>query len=133
MPKSMMTAFIAAASLASTVAFAKNTTPDQILGNQVGYSPAQTKVAVVPNVSAGEFKLIDKSNDKVVYTGKLSKPKAWAEAKETVKLADFSQLSYPGEYRLAVDGVKKPFDVSIDNSIYRLPLEASIKYLMQYI
>ena len=111
---------------ADTASIDKNTAVG-ILANQVGFLPTQFKAAVVPNVAAKEFKLTDSNSGKIVYNGVLSEPKAWTEAQETVKIADFSGFNYPGEYQLTVDGVKAPFDVSIQANIYKDALAGAIK------
>lgn len=123
-------ATLSAASFGATAKETKNTqsTASGIFANQVGFATDSSKVAVVPNVSSNDFTLTDKASGRVVYNGKLSAPKNWDEAQETVRLADFSSLSYPGEYTLSVDGVSKPFDISINNGIYQEALAGSIKY-----
>ena len=135
-----LAAFIAAttlslASLQNWAAEAATKTPTNkeataagIFANQVGFLPKQHKIAIVPSTSATDFTLTDKSSGKVVYNGKLSPAKAWDEAKETVKMADFTGFTYPGEYTLKVTDSDKSFDVTIADGVYHDALAGAIKY-----
>ncbi|WP_053982213.1 glycoside hydrolase family 9 protein [Marinagarivorans algicola] len=124
-----LAALITAATLSATSlsAIAKNTAAG-IVANQVGFNSQSPKVAVVPNVASNDFTLTDKATGRIVYNGKLSAPKSWSEAKETVRLADFSSVQYPGEYTLSVDGIAQPFAVTIDENVYQEALSGAIKY-----
>jgi endoglucanase len=103
-------------------------TAKSIVANQLGFVPKQTKIAVVPNVSGSDFKLINTNDKKVVYFGKLSPAKNWDEAGELVKIADLSGFIYSGDFALTVNGVDSPIPITIKDDVYRDPLAASIKY-----
>jgi endoglucanase len=68
--------------------------------DQVGYRPSATKRAVVA-VEADRF-AVRASDGTVALTGHCSGPIDDPDAGETVRRADFSTLSEPGEYRIAV-------------------------------
>jgi len=68
--------------------------------NQIGFYPRAEKIAVVPGNVSGQFHLVDVNTDEVVYTGTLSAPRQWTYSGETVALADFSEFSTPGTYRI---------------------------------
>ncbi|UTF60263.1 glycoside hydrolase family 9 protein [Gilvimarinus sp. DA14] len=89
------------------------TSAGRIKLNQLGYAPQASKVAVVPEVAASQFSVIDTADNSVVYTGDLSAAARWAPANQTVALADFSELQTPGTYRLQVEGAElsDPFEV----------------------
>ncbi|WP_135363250.1 glycoside hydrolase family 9 protein [Halosimplex halophilum] len=69
--------------------------------DQVGYRPSAPKRAVVA-VDAERFAVREVGDESVVLSGGLSDPIDDPDAGETVRRADFSALSEPGEYRVAV-------------------------------
>ncbi|SEL37234.1 non-processive endocellulase [Roseateles sp. YR242] len=77
------------------------TTVDQIDLNSVGFPTAAAKWAVVPNVAASGFTVVD-ARGRIVMKGSLSAPATWPLADTTVKLADLSALRKPGTYRVQV-------------------------------
>jgi endoglucanase len=81
--------------------------------NQVGFYPAMQKVAVVRNAASVPFYVIAAGSTDTVYRGTLGALQTWPWSGETVSRADFSALSAPGKYVLAVPGVGTswPFDV----------------------
>lgn len=72
--------------------------------NQVGYLPSMAKLAIVPQTQATSFQLLDASTGVIVLNGDLSSQGLWAPAGENVKIADFSSVNTPGEYRIKVEG-----------------------------
>ncbi len=78
--------------------------PNGIRVNQLGYNPWAQKLAVVPAGAATKFRVVKTDSQEVVFGGDLSPTKTWAEAQDAVRLADFSPLRAPGNYRLVVDG-----------------------------
>lgn len=89
----------------------------QIKYNQLGYLPGAEKIAVVPDVAASEFSLSRIGDGAEVFKGKLTLAKYWEPAAEAVKLADFSALKTPGDYRLQVVGAA-PVAVHIAANTY---------------
>jgi endoglucanase len=86
----------------------KNTEVSQaapaILLNQIGYRNVSEKVAFFRLGGLGlSFEVVDESG-KVVYTGKLSTPKADPASGDTVSFGDFSKLAANGTYRLRSSG-----------------------------
>jgi endoglucanase len=84
--------------------------------NQLGFLPASQKLAVVQAGSAGRFAVLDAASGRKVFEGELGAPATWDASGETVRLADFSSLRTPGNYRLQVAGLpdSAPFPVSAD-------------------
>ena len=84
--------------------------------NQVGYLPGGAKWAVLRDVKAESFAIVDADNGREVFRGPLGAAQPWAPAQETLRLADFSALRAPGRYRLQVAGVAPsvPFVVAAD-------------------
>lgn len=94
------------------------TTPDTaaIQLNQVGYLPGGSKWAVLRDVAADSFAIVDASTGREVWHGPLQLARTWEAAQEKLRLADFSALSEPGRYRLQVPGQppSAPFDIAAD-------------------
>jgi endoglucanase len=95
--------------------------------NQMGFMPESAKWAVVPDVAAGHFQIIDASTGAEVYSGVLNAAGNWDASNEDVKLAEFSSLKAPGEYRVRVDGLADSFSFKIANDVYSAVNAASIK------
>lgn len=92
------------------------TSPIQL--NQVGFTPGAAKWAAIP-VSAGSgapqrFRVLETDSERVVLQGPLTPAAAWAPAGQVLKLADFSALTQPGRYRLAIDGATAPLRIAAD-------------------
>lgn len=84
--------------------------------NQVGYLPGGAKWAVLRDVKAESFTVVDAASSREVFRGALGVAQTWEPAQETLRLADFSALRTPGRYRLQVDGLppSAPFDIAAD-------------------
>lgn len=84
--------------------------------NQLGFLPAAAKWALVPEVPAADFELIDARSGARVFSGKLSAAALWEPAQERVKRADFSAFKTPGQYQLRIAGVadSHPFVITPD-------------------
>lgn len=100
---------------------------DKVRINQVGYLPASTKQALVPAGDQTWFTVINTSTDREVFRGQLSEPMAWPLADEVARIADFSALKTPGEYRIQVKGVKASYHFRIDEAAYEAVNAASIR------
>src|SRR5512142_1571507 len=88
--------------------------------DQVGYLPAAAKYAVV--ASPGEpapFTLRRVADDGVAFEGRLSPPRVDVSTGETVRLADFTAVSAPGEYYLDVPGVGRSYAFRIAPDVYQ--------------
>lgn len=87
--------------------------------NQLGFLPGAAKWAVVSDVASGEFVVQDAASGREVLRGALKPAAAWEPAQERVRLADFSALQQPGEYRLQVTGAADSPRFVIGDSAYR--------------
>jgi endoglucanase len=72
--------------------------------NQLGFPPQADKLAVVTDSAATSFEVVAADSGKTVFQGNLGAPALWKPSAETVRLADFSALTAPGEYRIKVAG-----------------------------
>lgn len=95
--------------------------------NQVGYLPADTKIAVVPATSANTFAVINVVNNEVVMSGQLSAASNWEVANELVKTADFSSLVAVGEYKLQVPGFADSSTINIGTDSYLAVHDGALK------
>lgn len=87
----------------------------QIAFNQVGFYPNGQKVVAVVNASLNKDFRIESMTEagKVVYEGKLSEPMKSKNSSLTVRLADFSELTAPGSYRIIAGAYRsEPFNIS---------------------
>jgi endoglucanase len=100
---------------------------ERIRLNQVGYLPASAKLAVVPaEAGAAVFNVVDAGGQSVL-AGTLGSAAYWVPANESVRLADFSALQAPGEYRLRVDGLGESWPFQIAPDLYRPLNDADLK------
>jgi endoglucanase len=93
----------------------------------VGYYPNATKVALVPNVAAQQFRITALGSSQVVFSGDLSPAAVWEPAADTVKQADFSRLTQPGQYQLWVTGIANPAPITISAKAYEAINSSSLK------
>lgn len=85
--------------------------------NQVGFLPGAAKWAVVPEGAASHFTVVDAASGREVFRGPLAPARRWEPAQEALRVADFSALRQPGEYRLRVAGLA-------DSPRFRIAAEA---------
>lgn len=95
--------------------------------NQVGFLPASQKLAVVPDgARASRFEIVD-AGGKPVFSGALGAPVRWEASGETVRIADFSGVTAPGQYRVKVDGLPLSDPFKVDADAYRAVGAAALK------
>src|SRR5690606_25777086 len=111
-PKSSVGSSVAISSASSSSQAAQA----MIKVNQIGFLPESSKLALVPEGSATQFKVIQAGTDIEIFSGELSAAARWEPANESVKLADFSSVKAPGDYRIRVEGFpdSHPFTIADD-------------------
>ena len=114
---------ISSSASSSSVATASAT----IKVNQLGFLPLAQKLAVVPSGAGDSFSLIAVDSDTEVFTGTLGDAATWAPAGDSVRLADFSSFTTPGEYRIRVAGIADSNRFHIEEDIYQALNNAAIK------
>lgn len=124
--ESASSAKTASSALAASTSSA-SATAQQIKLNQLGFLPGSAKWALIPDVAATDFALVDSASGTVVFNGDLTAAATWAEAGEKVKLADFSSVKTPGTYKLRVDGLADSAAFGIAEDVYEALTAASIK------
>lgn len=87
-----------------------------ILVNQLGFKPNSEKRAFISDFEERNFKIINNSNQEIVFKGEISSPKYWEPSGTNVGIADFSSIQKPGKYSIVVGNSSKT--ITIDNSVY---------------
>jgi endoglucanase len=95
--------------------------------NQLGFAPLASKQALVPNLAASTFEVIDAASGKPALRARLAAPALWRASMETVRLADFSSLKTPGRYRIKVAGAPLSDPFNIGPNAYRALNSAALK------
>lgn len=95
--------------------------------NQLGFFPDSPKVAIVPGGVDGHFQVKDASTDDMVFESELNEPIYWEFSDETVAIADFSDLTEPGRYKVVHETAGSSYDFEIREDIFRELSKASIK------
>ena len=125
------TATFLATMLAASVAPAQGVTPSAagpIRMSQIGFLPGAPKSAVVVGGTATSFAVVDAARGDTVLRGSLTPPKSWELSGETnLRRADFSRLTRPGRYRLAVPGAGAPVEFEIGTARIRELAAATLK------
>ncbi|MFC6907140.1 glycoside hydrolase family 9 protein [Halalkalicoccus tibetensis] len=85
--------------------------------DQVGYLPKEPKIGMV-TIDATTFHVRDAVSDESVYTGELSDPISDANSGDTVRHADFSSVTIPGEYVLDVEDTTLSYDFTISDGVF---------------
>jgi endoglucanase len=96
--------------------------------NQAGYLPGFPKIAVVmSDREAGDFTVRRKTDNSVVFAGKLSAPIKDQNSQDLVRTADFSKLEEPGVFYVDVPGVGTSWSFSIGTDVYRRAFYLSMR------
>ncbi|WP_416307560.1 glycoside hydrolase family 9 protein [Neptunicella sp. SCSIO 80796] len=95
--------------------------------NQLGFVTGSAKIAVVPASTATSFRLVSVSEGSEVYSGQLATPSNWAPADESVSIADFSDFSVAGQYRLEVEGFSPSSPFEINDEVFAAVHDAALK------
>jgi len=81
--------------------------------NQIGFDTRGTKQAVVSGGSPDTFQVLDPGTGETVLSGSLSPAANWAPADTSARLADFTQLTEPGDYELRLEGSDQGADFTL--------------------
>ncbi|HEY1394447.1 MAG TPA: glycoside hydrolase family 9 protein [Methylibium sp.] len=95
--------------------------------DQVGFLPRAAKWAAVPEAGSDAFTVINAHTGQQVLRGHLGAAAFWEPAQASVRLADFSRLTMPGEYRLRVAGLPDSPRFAVAPDVYAALNAASIK------
>lgn len=102
---------------------------DGIRVNQVGYAPDAQKLAVVVGGTATTFDVVDTATGEPVGAADrtLGDASTFALSGEEVRVADFSDVTATGTYRIEVDGLAPSYAFEIRSDVYRGPALTRLK------
>lgn len=107
----------------------ENTMP-KIMINQVGYRPADKKLAVFRELAADSaFRVVDAVSGETVYTGTVVPGGTGGSSGDTVGWADFSAVTAPGSYKITAENSGESYPFAIGQDVYADLLKASVKML----
>lgn len=93
-------------------------TSSDIRVNQIGFYPSMPKIAVVRNSGSVPFSIVSTISSDTVFRGTLTPVQTWSYSKESVSLADFSDLRTAGNFTVAVPGVGTSYPFDIKNHVH---------------
>ena len=94
--------------------------------NSLGYLPdAQKKATIISKCS--KFYIKDSQKNKTVYSGQVTGPFSQEDVNQTVWIADFSNVSKPGSYYIAVPGVGNSYVFEIGDGVYDDALKTAMR------
>src|SRR5689334_12755830 len=100
------------------VRFALAQNEEKIKINQVGFYPAEDKIAIITEKeSPNNFYVVSIPSNEIVFKGQLGKLIASKNSSTFTRVADFSSLKTPGAYQLIVEGVGKSYPFQIKSKV----------------
>ncbi len=103
----------------------RSTTSEDILINQIGYPVDAPKKALI-RLPAATFKILDLKGE-TVFNGNTPQPKYWHLSGDSVRVADFTAFSKPGEYKLCVNDTLCSYPFTIGTDLYAELADAALK------
>lgn len=98
--------------------------------NQVGYYPEAPKKAIITDTTqATTYYLVDQQTHEALFEGALSEAYTWNLAGETVRIADFSTFTTPGNYSVYIENIGYSYPFEIKNEVLTDAFTASVKSL----
>ncbi|MCE7040190.1 glycoside hydrolase family 9 protein [Dyadobacter sp. CY312] len=95
--------------------------------NQVGFYPGSPKLAVVVGEEKGPFVIKDLKNNKVVYKGELGAKRTSQHSGKTTRIADFSEFTKTGKYKIEVPSLGQSGTFEIKGNILKPVAIAALK------
>ncbi|MCE5331924.1 MAG: glycoside hydrolase family 9 protein [Bacteroidales bacterium] len=99
---------------------------DAIKLNSLGYLPLSEKKATV-TTAATDFQVINSKTGREVFRAELSGPIYQKDIDQKAWIANFSEVTQPGEYLLQVNGVGKSYVFTIGSDVYKTPFITSMR------
>ncbi|MFP4417641.1 MAG: glycoside hydrolase family 9 protein [Fibrobacterota bacterium] len=94
--------------------------------NQEGFYPDEKKVAIVIDATSETFSIIS-SDGSVAYEGALEEGGLWDASGENTTIADFSELTQIGEYKIQVEGCDDSWSFEIKSDVHERLTKAAMK------
>ena len=95
--------------------------------NQLGFYPESQKIAVITEDTESDFSIISIPSGEVVYRSKLTGPYKSAFSPKMTRIADFSELTKPGSYKLSLPGHGESYQFEIKPKVFCGLTKALIK------
>jgi endoglucanase len=101
----------------AAMACADETASEAIKVDQVGYPSSASKIAVV-TAPATSFVVKRTSDNKKVFSGKLSNAVSDADTGDMARTADFSEVKAPGKYYIEIPGVGRSYAFEVGPNVF---------------
>ena len=101
---------------------------NEIRLNQVGFYPSGEKVAVILSDEVVQFSIVEEGTGTTVYNAQTSAPKTWPYSNETVVLANFTDFTETGSFRISSDGFDDSHPFQIEENVHGELAVAALKY-----
>lgn len=99
--------------------------------NQIGYLPDAEKKAVVRaelgTDITGSFDIVNVDTEEVVFTGELKDSAENAASGEQTAIADFSEVTEAGTYKVVTEEFGESFEFEIGDTVYEAVTESAIR------
>jgi endoglucanase len=95
--------------------------------NQIGYYPNGTKIAIAVGAKGDSFSIVSASSREVVFTKKLTVSDTWDASGETTVIADFTEFTTPGDYKIRIARCKDSYVFTIGSNVNLELVKATIK------
>jgi len=86
--------------------------------NQIGYYPDAPKIAVIADYKDSDFQIKSLSSGEIVFKSRLSDPHNSDFSPEITRIADFSQITKPGNYELVLPGQGDSYSFEIKPRVF---------------
>ncbi len=98
-----------------------------ILANQIGYRTNDKKTAVVRADGGDEFKVVNADTKETVYTGTLGAAVENSSAKESDRIADFSEVKTAGKYYITCGELDQSYTFVIADDPYKELMKEAVR------
>jgi endoglucanase len=95
--------------------------------NQLGFYPESQKIAVIPDGIESDFSVVSIPSGEVVFKAKLAGPNKSTFSPKLTRIADFSNVTKPGSYRISVPGLGDSYQFEIKPNVFCGLTKALIK------
>lgn len=102
-------------------------TATKIRLNQIGFYPKAPKIAVITDDINSEFIIKSASSGEIVFKSKLSTPHKSEFSPKVTRIADFSEFTKPGIYKLNLPGLGDSYTFEIKPEVFCNLTKALIK------
>ncbi len=95
--------------------------------NQVGFYPESPKIAIVTEGEPDNFFILTPDFSDTLFTGPLSEIREAPNSGESVRIADFTEMTEPGTYILWITNLGYSYPFTVESRVYEDAAKASLK------